>query len=190
MAFTYDGVYYPGPDDQHDWHTDMRLLAQSTRGIPPVSSAAARDAMATAAANAGMAASPTNPVYVYRADTGAIEVTTNGSTWAKVDLGDTGWVALTRAAGFSAGNISYRKKSGVVYLFFDVTVSTATSAALVATMPTSARPQFNYSGVADGGVTGALPRLIVNSGGDVTLLWIGDGTGVRFRGSATYPAGT
>lgn len=187
MAFTYDGVAFPDGNDQHDWHTDMRRLAESTKGVPAVSSAAARDALAAAASTAQTPATADNPVYVYRADTGAIEVTTNGSTWVGVELGDTGWVGLTRGAGLSAGVINYRKKNGVVHVFVDVTIATATSAALIATLPTLARPVFNYPGAAEGGTIA--PRLIVEAGGAIQLLWIGNGSGVRARGALTFPVG-
>lgn len=188
MAQTFDGVIFPLPEDQHDWHNDIRRLAQTAKGIPAASSLAAANALTSAAADAGVPATTLNPIIVYRTDTKSIQSTTDGTTWDRVDLGDTGWVTLTKGAGFGAGSVSYRKKSGVGYLSFDLDIGTASSTAVLATLPTSARPEMRISGRGEGPDD---MRFLVQANGQVNVFWTGSpASNVTIRGSVAFPAGS
>ncbi|HLS01338.1 MAG TPA: hypothetical protein VK054_05055, partial [Beutenbergiaceae bacterium] len=68
MAFTATRIQYPTEGDLFQPHIDLKHLADTLRVIVPV---ADRDEAETIAA--GYNPSPTNPLYVDRADTGVVE---------------------------------------------------------------------------------------------------------------------
>ena len=91
--------------------------------IVPIANVAGRTALLTALAALAPPITPSSssPVWAYRQDTGAIESTTDGATWATwaADV-DSGWLTLPLAgASWTAGagyTPEYRRIGNTIYL--------------------------------------------------------------------------
>ena len=72
------------------------------KGLSQIASVA--DATARAALMSGLTVTPASPVWVYRQDTGNVEMTTDGTTWRTIATGPTSSVTLTYAAGWGTAD--------------------------------------------------------------------------------------
>ena len=108
-------------------------------------------------------------------------------------LTDSGWQNITLASGVSAGAIGgttytpqCRKINGIVYLKGCISFTAQSTAKQVGTVPTGYRPDtLVYKLACTGGVRYA--RLIVSSGGAITVDWIYNANGTQVTsGSITW----
>lgn len=101
MATTPTGLDVPAGTDVFDPDGDLRALAASLTGrvIVPVPNATARDALA-AALPPGLAA----PLFVWRADTKALEGAWDATGWKPLTASATLRVLITEANGYTEGD--------------------------------------------------------------------------------------
>ena len=77
---TPEGIRVPTGTDSYDLTNDLRKMMESATTIVPVANDAGRTALLSALVAAGRPASTTDPVYVHRSDTGAVERNA-GASW-------------------------------------------------------------------------------------------------------------
>mgnify|MGYP007112216705 CR=1 FL=1 len=102
MATNDLGVAFPTGADEFAPHLDIEGLADSMAGriVVPVPNVTARDALAAA-----VSPSPSEPLYVHRADAPAgarTEVTENGTSWRTV--GASSWIGELPTTTITPGN--------------------------------------------------------------------------------------
>ena len=109
------------------------------KGLSQIASVA--DATARAALVSGLTVTAANPVWVYRQDTGAVEMTTDGTTWRTIATGPTSSVTLTYTAGWAtaAGAATVCRDAGWAWMEGTI-VRSSGSAGSPFTIPAGYRP--------------------------------------------------
>ena len=109
------------------------------KGLSQIASVA--DATARAALVSGLTVTAANPVWVYRRDTGNVEMTTDGTTWRTIAVGPTSSVALTYTAGWAtaAGAATVYRDAGWAWMEGTILRSSG-SAISPFTIPAGYRP--------------------------------------------------
>lgn len=120
MATTLpDGTQVPAGGDAYNLVPDLRKAFETHNEVVPVANVTARAALVSTLTAAGRGPTTSAPLYVNRQDappTMRIEVTYNGTEWAPIASGDTGWVTLTpNPPNFNTSNFELRKVGPQVF---------------------------------------------------------------------------
>lgn len=132
------------PSRANIW-AEIRKHAQ----IISIANAAGRTALlaSLAALTPPVTPSLASPVWVWRQDTGAIEITTDGSTWRTfLESSDTGWQTLTLGSSWSAVGgypVQIRRIGKEVTIRGLATFSAGSYSDTICTAPTGYRPTTN-----------------------------------------------
>lgn len=135
------------------------------------------DAAARAALVAGITGiSTANPVWVYRHDASAVEVTTDGTTWRSIPIGPTSSVSLsgTYGTGWGAatGTPSVYREGGWAWIN-GIVARTSGTATTICTLPAGYRPKYtvNIPATAENASSANGPQcwLDISTAGVVTL---------------------
>lgn len=152
MATDARGHTVPAAAD-HPTRQALLTAMLSVKDPIPVADSTARATLIStlAALSPAIVPSTSNPVFVFRADaaTGAnVEYTTDGSTWRAIYANDTGSVtagivagsgwSLAAASGYEG--LSYRIKSGWVFVYGVVSKASWSASDTIATLPAAAWP--------------------------------------------------
>lgn len=140
-------------------HPGPRVAARG--GIIPVPNTTVRDALAAAASP-----SPTQPLYVHRANATnaelALEFTTDGSNWTTAGRVDTGWLIPTLAGTWSSLNalrqVRYRRIGGCIHLRG---IATGGGTTTIFTLPVGFRPAQDWRVLQQSGDSGTSSVSVV-----------------------------
>lgn len=169
---TPEGARIPANTDLWNLLTDLTKMVDSQRTVIPVASRAAAEVIATNMGTDGRPVSDTNPLVVYREDTGIIEVKVTAGWVSNAPVTYTpALTALTTNPTLGAGSsqlgsysLSGKIMTGAFFVAFGTSGSAIGSGAYMVSLP----PGFTYnalgSAVPLGNFTAKLPSGLAISG--------------------------